>query len=196
VFKKFLLLSLLLGPTALFAQVAPSASGGGSSIWVGGEFSDFRNDYYGRDVGPTIFVDYNLHPKWGAEGEMRWLNWSSDGASTEKVSNYLLGPRYRIFRYHQLSVWGKFLMGAGLQTYVSASQEFAEPIGNGSYFAYVPGVSAEYQITHRISARGGYEYQFWPSAPGSEFVPIGEKSHGLNPSGFSIGFTYRLFGAR
>ncbi|MBT9329608.1 outer membrane beta-barrel protein [Paracidobacterium acidisoli] len=185
--------TLFFLPAAIYAQSAPAVTGGGSSIWAGGEFSNFANDYLGRDVGPTVFVDYNVHPKWGAEGEARWLNWSSKNASTEKLSNYLIGPRYRIVRFHHLSVWGKFLLGAGLQTYPSVSQAVAEPIGSGSYFAYAPGVDGEYRITSRISARAGYEWQFWPSAPGAAFTN-GRPSNGLTPTGWGIGFNYRILG--
>jgi hypothetical protein len=189
VLKKLLLIgSLLALPASVYAQAARSVVGGGSSIWAGGGFSDFTPDYGpARTFGADVYVDYNLFPKLGAEGEARWLHWNGNGGSTEQLSNYLIGPRYRAIRFHHLSVWGKFLMGAGLENYPSNA-------GNGSYFAYTPGVDAEYAVTHRISVRGGYEYQFWPSAPGAGFVPAGSKSSGLTPNGYTVGFTYRLLG--
>jgi hypothetical protein len=163
---------------------------------VGAEFSSFSPEYIQnvRDFGPGVFVDYNLHPKWGAEGEARWMHWNTNGGTTEQMSNYLAGPRYRIHRFHRLSIWGKFLLGAGLQTYPAPSEgPGATSIGNGSYFAYTPGISGDYRITSRISVRGDYEYQFWPSAPGIALTG-GVEHNNLQPNGFSVGFSYRLLG--
>lgn len=186
-FKKFLILSLLLGPVAAFAQVSPSASGGTSALWVGGEFSNFNPDYgRSRLNGIGVFADYNLTPKLGAEGEARWLHWSGDGGETE--SNYLAGVKYRVYKWNRFGFNAKFLLGGIWITYPPN-----QPISSGSYFAYVPGGFVDYRISQRLSVRGDYEYQLIPSAPGKN--PI-FPSNGLTPNGFSVGVAYRLFGAR
>jgi hypothetical protein len=196
--KKLLIASLMLLPASMYAQSAPAVKGGESSIWAGGEYANFNPDYgLGRVLGVGVVVDYNLFPKWGAEGEARWLHWNSNNGTTQQLSNYLLGPRYRFLRYHHLSVWGKFLMGAGLETYPALlgvdNIPTSTPAGSGSYFAYAPGITGEYQVTHRLAVRGGYEWEFWPSAPGAAFTG-GAPSNGLTPSGYSAGVTYRVLG--
>jgi hypothetical protein len=185
VLKKLLLIgSLLALPASMYAQAARSVVGGGSSIWAGAEFSDFNPDFGpARNFGPGVYVDYNLFPKLGAEGEARWLHWNGNGGGSQTTANYLVGPRYRVYRFNRVSLWAKFMMGAGLITYPSDA-------GNGSYFAYAPGISADIRLTHRISARAEYEYEFWPSATGIQALG----NNGLSPNGFSVGFAYRILG--
>lgn len=183
--KKFLIFTgaLLVAPLA-FAQVAPSTTGGTGHVTIGVEASAFRPDSLpgytgGHVVGPGLYFDVNLMPRWGAEGEARWMHWHGSGGQTQ--SDYLIGPRYRIIRWHSLSLWGKFLMGAGLES-------FPENIGTGSYFAMAPGGDLNYQLNSRFVLRAGYEYQFWPSAPNVPYFPNNE----MHPSGFSIGIGYRI----
>lgn len=180
-----------LCPLAL-AQVVSSTRGGGGSIVVGAEASAFKPDSIppylgGHVVGPGFFFDVNLQPKWGAEGEARWMRWHGTGGQTQ--SDYLIGPRYRIYRWHRVSLWGKFVAGAGVEKFPSFG---SGSVGNGSYFAYAPGGTLDYQVTRHIDVRGDYEYQFWPSAPnlGPSFP-----NSGMNPSGFTIGIGYRLINA-
>jgi hypothetical protein len=183
VFKKILLLGFLLGSVAAYAQVAPASRGGNTSLWVGGEFSNFDPDFdpHPRLNGIGVFGDFNLTAKLGVEGEARWLHWSGAGGETQ--SNYLAGVKYRILKFHNLSISPKFLVGGVWITYPNE-------IGSGSYFAYVPGVIADYRLTRRLSVRGDYEFQRLPSAPGF----AGQVSHGLTPNGFSIGIGYRILG--
>lgn len=187
--RNFLLLTgaLLLAPLA-FAQVAPSTTGGNGSITIGGEVSAFQPDSIpgytgGHVVGPGFFFDVNLMPRWGAEGEARWMHWNGSGGQTQ--SNYLIGPRYRLIQWHGLSAWAKFMMGAGVE-------KFPENIGTGSYFAMAPGGDLDYQLSPRLDVRLGYEYQFWPSAPNIPGLP----NNGMHPSGFTIGIGYRIIRQR
>jgi hypothetical protein len=173
----------MLVPLA-FAQVAPSTTGGNGSITVGVEASAFRPDSLpgytgGHVVGPGIYFDIDLMPRWGAEGEARWMHWHGSGG--QQQSDYLLGPRYRLLRWHGLSGWAKFMMGAGVE-------DFPNQIGTGSYFAYAPGGDLDYHLSPRFSLRAGYEYQFWPHAPNIPYFP----NNGMHPSGFSIGIGYRI----
>lgn len=182
-FKKLCTIALLLTPALAYSQVAPATRGGGMNLWAGVEYSNFQPDFGANRMGGIAIVgDMNdvFLNKLGLEGEARWLHFNQYVGETE--ANYLGGPRYRLWRYDGLSFYGKFLMGGGLIT-------FPYKQGNGSYFAYVPGGTAEFRLSRRWLARGDYEYQFWPSAPN---LP-GEPSHGMTPNGFSLGVSYRIF---
>jgi hypothetical protein len=198
------ILALILVPAALFGQSAQSAIGGGASIWAGADVATYNPDwgcptdypfscFKDQVRGPGAFFDFNLHPRWGAEGEARWLDWN--GQDHEKISNYLLGGRYRVFQYRRLNVWGKFLVGGGWITTPGYPQ--AGSI-KGSYFAYVPGAEFEYRLTRKIAIRYAYEYEIWPSfaAPPtySTTGALVEHNHGLTPDGFSLGVSYRFLG--
>lgn len=184
--KKLLGIALFFIPFSAFAQVAPATQGGGLSLSAGAEYSNFHPDWgQNRLGGIAAFVDADhiiLH-NLGAEGEARWLIFNE--FEGEHESTYLIGPRYRLIRFHGLSGYAKFLMGGGLITYPNK-------IGSGSYFAYAPGGTAEFRLSHHFSVRGDYEYQFWPSAPGIVFT-FPNPSHGLNPNGFSAGVSYKIF---
>ena len=201
--KRFALLALFLLPAALLAQSPVAAAGGNASLWAGGEATAFNPDwgcktsspftcYHNWAVGPTAFFDFNVQSKWGAEGEARWLDWHSEGKMT--LSNYLIGGRYRVVRFHRLDAWAKFLVGGGwIQT------PFYPEAGSlkGSFLAYVPGGTLEYPLTRRFSLRGDYEYQIWPSFNGGTTYSNGtvvQHDNGLTPNGFSVGFTYRILG--
>lgn len=192
------LLAILFLPAAVIAQNPPAAVGGEATLSAGAEFSSFNPDYSCHNnspfacstqvMGPTVFFDFNPRMKWGAEGEARWLDWH--GQTGESLSDYLIGGHYRLVQFGGLSVWPKFLIGgAWFQTpgYPQAGSL------KGSYFTYVPGVSFEYPVMRRISARADYEYQFLPSFAGP---PTNGALHnnGLTPNGFSFGISYRILG--
>lgn len=185
-FRKLACISFLLLPLSAFAQVAPSTTGRQLSLSAGAEYSNFHPDW-GTDRlgGITAFADADhlFLRNLGVEGEARWLVFNEPAGEHE--SNYLIGPRYRVYRLNRFSFYGKFLMGAGLITY-------PRDIGNGSYFAYAPGGTVEYRLTRHWRVRGDYEYQIWPAAPGTAFTAP-RPSHGLTPNGFSVGVSYRIF---
>lgn len=184
--RKLLGVALLLFPISIFAQVATATQGGGLSLSAGAEYSNFQPDWGPNRMGGIAAfadADHIIFRNLGAEGEARWLIFNE--FQGEHESNYLIGPRYRVIRFHRLSAYAKFLMGGGLITY-------PDKIGSGSYFAYTPGATGEYRLSRRFSARVDYEYQFWPSAPGLVFT-FPNPSHGLNPHGFSAGVSYRIF---
>jgi Outer membrane protein beta-barrel domain len=194
---------LVVAPTVVLAQVPQSAVGGNSSLWAGGEVSSFNPDYgcsssvpFGcgeQLIGPTAFFDFNVTPKWGAEGEARWLHWNGVGGEIE--SNYLAGGRYRALRYHRLTGWVKMLAGGGL---ITTSYFPVAGSLKGSYFVMAPGGTLEFPLTERMSLRGDYEYQFWPSFVGpptySSTGSLVQHNNGLTPNGFSLGVTYRFLG--
>ena len=184
--KKIAGVVLLLIPMSVSAQVASATKGGGQGLSVGAEYSNFRPDWGPtRLQGIAVFADLDglFLKNLGAEGEARWLRFNQPYGQTE--DNYLIGPRYRLYRHHKFSFFGKFVMGGGFITYPNK-------IGSGSYFAYAPGGTVEYRLNHRWIVRGDYEYQFWPSAPGLAFT-YPNPSRGLTPNGFSGGVSYHLF---
>ena len=192
--KKFLVLGVLLGSAAAFAQVKPSSVGGNATLWVGGEASYFDPNNSkiavfdpallgssARILGPGVFFDFNPTNKWGVEGEARWLRYN--GPSGETHSDYLGGVKYRVLRWRQFSLDAKFLAGGIWINYPSN-------IGSGSYLAYVPGGFVDYRLSRHFAVRGDFEYKIIPSAPG--LYP--DESNGLHPFGVSIGIAYRLLG--
>ncbi|MGB7190643.1 MAG: hypothetical protein WBD10_10930 [Acidobacteriaceae bacterium] len=180
VIKKILAFCFLCTATALYGQVARSVSGGEGAVWAGGEFSSFKPDFgTSRLVGPGAIFDLNVTPKVGVVGEARWLHWHGDGGQTQ--SDYLIGGKYRFYRWRRFDFDAKFLVGG-------VWIKFPIDIGSGSYFAYAPGAFVDYHLNHKFRIRGGYEYQLLPSAPN---IP-GQRSNGLTPNGFSVGVEYRV----
>ncbi|MFZ0662830.1 MAG: hypothetical protein WAM66_09070 [Acidobacteriaceae bacterium] len=179
--QKIFVVSLLFTATAVYAQVARSVNGGGGAFWAGGEVSGFNPDYGApRVIGPGAIFDLNVTPKVGLIGEARWMHWHGAGGETQ--SDYLIGGKYRIYRYRRFDFDAKMLIGG-------VWIKFPIGIGSGSYFAYAPGGFVDYHLSHNFRIRGGYEYQVLPSAPN---IP-GQPSNGLTPHGFSAGVEYRVF---
>lgn len=178
--KKIFVFGLLFTATAAYAQVARSVTGGGGAVWAGGEFSTFSTDYGGRVLGPGVIFDFNATPKIGVIGEARWMHWHGTGGQTQ--SDYLIGGKYRFYRWHRFDFDAKFLLGG-------VWVKFPVDIGTGSYFAYAPGAFVDYHLTRNLRLRGDYEYQVLPAAPN---IP-GQPNNGLTPNGFSVGVEYRVF---
>lgn len=196
--KRILLGGLLfVAPCVVFAQSQESAFESRASLKVGAEFSSFNPDFYCRssspfscDGGPLlkgigVFGDYNLRPRWGAEGEARWLRW--DGLGGQVESTYLIGPRYRFYRWKALYFWTKFLVGDGSIT----TENYPGPnAAKGDFFVYSMGASVDYKLSRKFSLRGDYEWQRWPS-----FAPqLAPHNHGIVPNGFSLGVAYTIAG--
>lgn len=196
--RKVLLSSLLLLiASALNAQIQESAYGRGSSLQVGAEFSVFNPDFYCPSNNPVncggglpllkgagAFADYNLRGRFafGAEGEARWLRWGGAGAQVE--STYLIGPRFRVYRFRNLGFWVKFLVGVGGIT----TTNYPRPDSlQGTMLVYTPGGTLEYRLRRRVSLRADYELQKWP-----DFAVLPPNTHGLTPNGFSFGVAYSI----
>ena len=180
--RKVFVFGLFLSAASVFAQVASSVTGGEAVLIGGGEVSGFKPDYgnaYLLGLGATF--DFNFTPKIGMVGEARWLHFHNSEDGDEKQSDYLVGAKYRVWRYKKLDFDAKFLIGGVWIT-------FPLDIGTGSYFAYAPGGFVDYRFSRRWSARGGYEYQILPSAPN---IP-GQPSHGLQPHGWTAGIEYTI----
>lgn len=180
VIKSFFVLSLLLAATTAYSQVSQSSTGGEGALLVGGEYA-----YYNPDYGPSSIqgigtsFDLNLTRKIGAVGEARWLHFGNSADTGETQSDYLIGGKYLLYRWNNFDFNAKALVGGVWVKYPSN-------IGTGSYFAVAPGIFIDYRWTPRFRVRGGYEFQFMPSAPN---IP-GQNINGLTPRGFSIGLEY------
>lgn len=196
-FRQMVPLVLLFFPMVLIAQNPESAIGGNTTISAGAEFSTFNPDYTcsssipfkcsPQAFGLAALFDLNVRPKWGAEGEARWLHWNLQEGQIE--SNYVVGPRYRLVRYDRLSAWAKVLVGGGWIT----TAHYPQPGSlKGSYFVYEPGGTLEYRLKPWLSVRADYEFQEWPS-----FVAaVPGHNHGLTPNGLSFGANYSFGSGR
>jgi len=207
VFKKIGLIAFILFsviPAAVMAQNPESAIGGEASMSAGVEFSMFNPDWgcvNGYPLGcpdelygPTALFDFDLHHRYGIEGEARWLHWHGQGGQVE--SNYMAGPRYRLYQFHRLSLWGKLELGGG---WITTPDYPAAGSLKGSYFAYAPGATFVYPLRRMIAVRADYEYQIWPSFAGppsynSTTGQVIENNSGLTPNGVSVGVVYRFLG--
>lgn len=119
----------------------------------------------------------------GLEGQARWLSWRGVQLSTGKLSenSYVIGPTFRMYNWHALSVGGNFLVGTGSITIPKGYGP-----GQGNYLIYNPSLHVNQRITQSITARYEYEYQLWPGFAGA----LG--NHGLTPNGLGVGVTYTL----
>jgi hypothetical protein len=195
---------LLLFPAGLFAQSSESAIGGEGSMTAGVEMSTFNPDWGCANIaplgcqsqlyGPTAVFDFDWHEKYGLEGEARWLHWHGPGGMVQ--SNYLVGPRYRMFRYQRFSAWFKLGLGGG---WITTPNYPAAGSLKGSYFVYAPGGTFNYRLTRTIYVRADYEYQIWPSFAGPPTYnattgKVEQNASGLTPNGISVGIVYRFLG--
>lgn len=188
----FLLIFVLSSAGCLLAQSEPAATSAPGSLSVGAEFSTFNSDWGCNSSAPFacwsthllglgVVADANhIVGRFGVEGEARWLRWGGDGGDNLSQSNYLIGPRYRLYRLGRVTFLLKFPLGVSHMSSTS--------FGVGNYFTLAPGATAEYRLKKRMTVRAGYEYQIWPSFSGKPNLP----NNGLTPNGFSIGASYRL----
>ena len=170
-----LLISLACGFRSQ-AQARPAASGPGSFVAVGAEFTGFRNQYGERYLGgETVYADVQPHWRYGFEAEARRLRINSNEGV--RMADYLVGVRVQI-RPGKIAPYTKLLVGAGHLT-------FPFNYGSGTFFMYAPGAGVEYKIGDRLILRPvDFEYQHW------ENFPFGQ----LRPFGVSAGLSFRVNG--
>ncbi len=185
-----LLVSVLTFAGSLLAQ-SEHAALSATPVSVGAELSTFNPDWGCTRSSPFacwsthlfgvgVVADVNhLVGRVGVEGEARWLHWEGPPDKLSQ-SNYLAGPRYRIYGIGKVSFHLKFLVGASHMSSTS--------FGTGTYFTLAPGATVEYRLKRRLTARVGYEYQAWPTFSGKPNIP----NNGLTPNGFTAGVSYRL----
>jgi hypothetical protein len=159
----------------LCAQVAEAAVGGEQRLSLGGFVSGFHLDYGKRTLGGAgIYVDADLNPHLGIEGEARWMFLHQENQT--KFNTYLGGPRYQFSSIRRLRPYVKVLAG-------EATFQFPYKYATGNYFIVSPGGGLDYRINHRIRLRlVDFEYQYWP-----DFTYGSMSTYGLN-CGVSYGF--------
>jgi opacity protein-like surface antigen len=202
--KKFYFIPAFALLSSLLAAQAPPAAGGveGVSYSVGASVSVFNPDYGcgglgafaspfscspragttgGLLIGVVPYVDSGFFAfrRIGFEGEARLMLFH--GPLDMVQYSFLGGPRFRIYRYKDLYVSGKFLIGSGHLDVPSPA------LGSGNYFVFAPGAAVDVPVTTNVSARIGYEYQVWPGYPSWQ-----GHGGGLNPNGFDFGINYRI----
>jgi hypothetical protein len=190
---------ICMAPCLVAAQATESATHNVPSLAVGAEFSIFNPDYYCPSSSPFncgnglplmeslgVYVDNRWLGNLGSEEEARWLRWNGLGGQQE--ATYLIGPRFRVYRWHKLGVWPKFLVGIGNIT----TAGYPGPnTFKGNLFVYVPGASLDYRLSRRLSIRGDYELVKWPG-----FSVSAAHDNGLSPNGFSFGVACAIFDRR
>jgi hypothetical protein len=163
------------GAHAAHAQVAEAAVGGEQRLSVGGLLSGFHLDYGKRTLGGAgIYVDAELNPHLGIEGEARWMFLHQENQT--KYNTYLGGPRYQFSAYGRFRPYVKALVGG-------ATFQFPYKYATGSYFVISPGGGVDFRLNHRIRLRlVDFEYQYWP-----DFTYGTMSTYGLS-TGVSYGF--------
>lgn len=195
--KLWLLGSVLVVSSTLFAQVRPTAEGANSgSVWVGAEISTFNPDYGCLNsspfscwnhqlmgIAPYIDTKTRFSPRVRMEAVGRFLHWRGPGSLTE--TSYLAGPTFRLLQYKQLAFSGKVLAGITKLSVVKPA------VGSGNYLTYAPGALVDYKVWRRMSARIDYENQDWVFFKGAR-TNTTDGTGPLTPNGLSLGLSYAL----
>jgi len=174
----YLCLSLFLAYQA-GAQVAPAVNYTRFNLKVGGEFSAFKPDFGAQSLyGIGVYADLDM-PRWaGLEIEGRTLQFNK---YANKLRMDAISGAGRFFMTHGRFVpYGK---GGGGFGSIDFPNKVTVTYIHDTFAFYTVGAGVDYKLTHRISLRGEYEYQFWP-----DFL-----RKGLNPHGVNIGAAYRIF---
>jgi hypothetical protein len=176
-----------------FSQVAPAATGGGSSLplVVGGGISDFDLDYgHGRRMeGITAWVDWNFNhmPRVlrgiGIEAEGHDINLNRPASlSKMRQDTGLGGAIYHLQRHRNIDPYVKFVAGIGSIDFPPIGKA-AEFYTHDTFDVFAPGGGVEYRVWRPVWVRVDYEYQFWHHT----FGP-----HDLTPQGFTFGASYHF----
>lgn len=197
-YKTLCLVALsVFASVTLLAQTLPSGEGGGitGSARIGAEISTFNPDYgclhsspfscwNNQLFGIAPFVDTRemFFSRMSVEGQARFLHWRGPGKMTQ--SSYMVGPRVRLFHYHQAALSGKMLFGTGHLSVTNGA-------GSGTYLAYAPGAVVEYRVMRRLFVRADYEEQMWPGFKGVH-TSTTNGTGALTPNGLSLGVSYAI----
>ncbi len=159
------------------AQATKAAGiGPGPYTAVGFTGSLYKSDYGKLNLlGPTVFVDANIHRLVGLEAEARWLRWNGKTGVTQDT--YMVGPRYSF----KPVGWVPYVkMPVGM-----AHMRFPYGYATGNYFVMAPGGGVDWWLpgdTVRVRVVD-FEYQIWP-----------QFSFGtLKPYGVSAGISIRVW---
>ena len=176
-FKALLLFFVgALAASTAKCQVAPAVTYPKYSFQLGGEFSVYKPDYGPQNLlGFGAYADLDFRRWIGIEAEGRSLFLNKYGDKLEMNTG---GGGARFFhRYHQFVPYAKVVVEFGSITFPSHTFD------HQTLVLYGVGGGTDYNLSHRVSLRGEFQYQFW-----SDFL-----GRGLNPYGVNIGAAYRFF---
>lgn len=155
----------VFGNQSTFGQAFATATGPGTSVYVGSGVSIFQADY-GRRIlgGVAVFADIQPHWRFGLEAESRYLRLHTAEQVTE--TDFLIGPRVLV-RPGRWQPYAKFLVGGG---------RINMPFGyaRGDFLALVPGAGVDFALTSEVNIRVcDLEYQLWRDFPYGQLRPYG-----------------------
>ena len=186
----FLLASLIF--LILFAadraesQVTHAGNEGGIPLTVGVGVSDYFIDWgHSRTMGGiTAWADWRLS---GLPGYLKGLEISAEGhhidyfrpaeVSRMRQDSGLGGVSYQFSKWSRVRPYGKYLIGFGSIYFPTMPNGY----NHDTRIILAPGGGIDIRLSHRLSIRGDYEYQYWRQIFGQ---------HDLNPNGFSAGIVW------
>jgi hypothetical protein len=193
--------SILLAVVAISAraQVVPSATARQFSITAGGMASIFQPDFKGEWtcaepcpafnqtwypvaqsgsqplIGAGAYVDVKLTRWLQLEAEGRWQRFNKYADISQ--DNYLIGPRYPVFRLGRSMLYAKALAGYSKMNF----DAFGD---HGTFTDIAFGGGIDMKLSKRVSFRAvDIEYQYWPRWGNST----------ISPYGASMGISYKIF---
>lgn len=198
-FGSILALLLAVLASSASAQVTYAGHQDHPRFSVGGAFSTYNMDWGpGQVLGTTIWADWHppfmdgfLHD-FSIEAEARDLSGHRGTVPSGQLqSGKPILPRTDTlgggliyhparFRFYRFEPYAKGLISYGSIDFTLANPNYS----HDSRTLYSLGGGLNYRVSHRITARADYEYQFWPSLLGG----------GLDPRGFSFGAAYNFGG--
>jgi hypothetical protein len=197
VFSCLILLSAVA--VSAHAQVVPTAAARQFSITAGGMASIFQPDFKGdwACAGPCLAPSQILYPAaqssnqplFGAGAYVdikltRWVQLEAEGRwqrfneyADISQDNYLIGPRYPVYRLGRSKLYAKALFGYSKMNF----DVFGD---HGKFTDLAFGGGVDVKLTKRVSLRAvDFEYQYWPQWGNST----------ISPYGASMGISYKIF---
>jgi hypothetical protein len=181
------------------AQAVPSATARQFSITAGGMASifqpDFKDDWTCAKPCPTsnqtwypvaqssnqplfgagAYVDFKLTRWVQLEAEGRWQRFNKYEDIFQ--DNYLIGPRYPVYRIGRSKLYVKALAGCSKMNFDVFGDQ-------GTFTDLAFGGGVDVKLTKRLSLRAAdFEYQYWPKWGNST----------ISPYGASMGIGYKIF---
>ncbi len=183
-------LTFVAGPAS--AQVVFAGQQDHPRFSVGGGFSAFDENWaHGDMYGPTIWA--NWHPPFmdhfylsnlSIDAEAKDITWDKGGHPsnfrTATVGGGLLYHAHR-FRFYRFEPYVKGTVSFGGINFMVGNPYYT----HDTRTVYALGGGLDYRVSHRVTARVDYEYQWWPQFLGP---------NSLNPNGFTFGALYNFGG--
>jgi opacity protein-like surface antigen len=192
----FLLAFALMAGCCAEGQAPPSAKVITPNLQVGAEFSGFNTDVletpHPFEYGVGAYADMKVLGPIGVELEGRTIQFNQ--RENVRQDTFSGGLRYVLNRgplaTHRALLYAKALDGVGSADFPRGTYGNDYNRQHDTFTVFTLGAGVDYGLTHRISLRGEYEYQYWFD------YGRGQAEKGLgtaNPSGFSVGVAYRFF---